>query len=479
MSAPQETLLGRVAVAAKLLTMEQLAEATREQGRRHPAPSIGDLFLELGMLTPAQLARALQIQKAVLERAKEKGNPEPAKRAPVTAVAMAPAAAAPAPATARDLAGSPSVPPPAAHERSRAKPASSVAHADGIETLLRTAMERGASDVHVHSGAPIRLRIDGAMEDLTSETIDGARAEQLAREILGPEQRALFEQRGEIDFSFDLSGGGRFRTNVYRQLRGVDVVMRSIPSDPPTLDSLGLPHSLARIVNYHQGMVLLTGPTGCGKSSTMAALVNLVNEERAEHILTIEDPIEVLHPSKRCVVNQRNVGPHTSSFARALRAALREDPDVIVIGELRDPETIALAMTAAETGHLVLATLHTDNAIRTVNRILGAFPPDQQDQVRAMLSESLRAVVSQRLVRRADGRGRVPALEIMVVNRAIGNLIREQKTIQIRSLLQTGQAQGMALLDHSLAQLVAGGTITREEAQRHAEDPRLLGAQAS
>jgi twitching motility protein PilT len=221
-------------------------------------------------------------------------------------------------------------------------------------------------------------------------------------------------------------------------------------------------------------MVLITGPSACGKSSTMAALVNLINEERAEHILTIEDPIEYLHASKRCVVNQRNVKRHTESFARALRAALREDPDVIVIGELRDRETISLAMTAAETGHLVLATLHTDNAVRTVNRIIGSFPPAQQDQVRAMISESLRAVISQRLLPRADARGMVPAVEILVVNRPVANLIREEKTVQIRSTMQTGAAAGMCLLDGSLAQLVKSGTVKRDEALIHAEDPKLI-----
>jgi twitching motility protein PilT len=221
-------------------------------------------------------------------------------------------------------------------------------------------------------------------------------------------------------------------------------------------------------------MVLITGPSACGKSSTMAALVNLINEERAEHILTIEDPIEYLHPSKRCVVNQRNVKRHTESLARAQRGAQREDPDVIVIGELRDRETISLAMTAAETGHFVLATLHTDNAVRTVNRIIGSFAPDQQDQVRAMLSESLRAVISQRLLPRADQRGMVPATEILVVNRAVGNMIREEKTVQIRSLMQTGSAVGMNLLEGSLAQLVKSGTIKREDAMFHAEDPKLI-----
>jgi twitching motility protein PilT len=222
-------------------------------------------------------------------------------------------------------------------------------------------------------------------------------------------------------------------------------------------------------------MVLVTGPAGCGKSTTLASLVDLINEERKEHILTIEDPIEFLHPSKRCLVNQRSVHSHTESFARALRAALREDPDVIVIGELRDLETISLALSAAETGHLVLATLHTNNSIRTLNRMIGAFPADQQDQIRTMLSESLRAVISQRLVSRADGAGRVAAIEMLVVTRAVANLIRENKTFQIHSVLQTGVAQGMALLDHSLKELLQSGVITKEEALRHCDEPKTLG----
>jgi twitching motility protein PilT len=301
----------------------------------------------------------------------------------------------------------------------------------------------------------------------------------MVEEILTPEQREALRERGQVDFAYTLGAQGRFRSNAYRQQRGVDAVFRVIPPKPPTLEELGLPSSLARLANYHQGMVLLTGPAGCGKSSTLAALLNIINEDRHDHIITIEDPIEYIHPSKKCVVNQRQVGPHTGSFARALRGALREDPDIIAIGELRDLETIALALTAAETGHLVLATLHTNNAVRTVNRILGVFPPNQQDQIRTMVSESLRAVVSQRLVAKADGNGRVPALEILMANKAVGNLIRENKTFQIKSVLQTGATHGMCLLDASLAELVKNKVITRDEAARNAEDPQRFGAPPS
>jgi twitching motility protein PilT len=291
---------------------------------------------------------------------------------------------------------------------------------------------------------------------------------------LTPEQRALLDERGQLDFPYTVPGVGRFRANAFRQQAGLDAVFRHVPDEPPTLEDLGLPAALAKFTNYHQGLVLLTGPANCGKSSTMAALVRILNEERRDHILTVEDPIEYVHVSNTCVVNQRSVGPHTASFARALRAALREDPDVIVIGELRDFETVSLALTAAETGHLVLGTLHTNGAIRTINRIVGVFPADQQDQVRSMVSESLRAVVSQRLVATADGNARAPALEVLVVNKAIGNLIRENKTFQIHSQLQMGGAQGMCLLDDSLKRLVKEKVVTKEEALRHAEDPKRI-----
>ena len=291
-----------------------------------------------------------------------------------------------------------------------------------------------------------------------------------------PAQREVLAARGELDVCHTFPGIGRFRANLYREHRGLDGVFRFISPKPPTLEQLGLPARLAKFTTYHQGMVLVTGPSGCGKSSTMAALVNLINEERREHILTIEDPIEYVHTSKRCLVNQRSAGNHTQSFARALRAALREDPDVIVIGELRDLETMSLALSAAETGHFVLATLHTDNAIRTVNRLVGSFPADQQDQVRTMLSESLRAVISQRLLPRADGNGRVAALETLVVTRAVANLIRENKTFQIHSILQTGAAQGMALLDNSIRELVQKGVVKAEDAARHVEDAKAAAA---
>jgi len=343
-----------------------------------------------------------------------------------------------------------------------------------LDAVLALAVERGASDIHIHSGAPIGVRLVGSLVDLDPQPLAPAVAARMIEEVLDEGQRASLARHGQIDFAYTLPGRARFRANAYRQQRGLDAVFRSIPSQPPTLASLGLPESLARLADYNQGMVLITGPSGCGKSATMAALISIINHGRTEHIVTVEDPIEYIHPSRRGIVNQRQVGPHTASFARALRAALREDPDVIAIGELRDLETISLAITAAETGHLVLGTLHTNNSVRTINRMLGVFPPNQQGQMRTMISESLRAVVSQRLVARADGSGRVPALEVLIVTKAVANLIRESKTFQIRSILQTGAGHGMIQLDASLADLVKSGVVTRDEAVLHAEDPAKI-----
>jgi twitching motility protein PilT len=349
---------------------------------------------------------------------------------------------------------------------------------DQLHRILRDAVSAGASDVHLHSGGVLKLRIHGELVARGDAPLGAGAVERVVASALSPDQRAQLGRDGEIDFCLDVPGAGRFRANAYRQQRGFDLVMRSIPASPPTLEELGLPAELARLTEFHQGMVLLTGPAGCGKSATLAAMVNLINEQRDEHVLTVEDPIEVVHPPKRCLVNQRHAGHHTNSFARALRGALREDPDIIVIGELRDLETISLAMTAAETGHFVLATLHTNNAVRTINRMIGAFPSNEQAQVRAMLSESLRAVVSQRLVPKADGSGRIPALEVLVINKAIGNLIRDEKTVQIRSSMQTGRAHGMYLLEQSLNELVASGRITRETGLRYAEEKKLITAGA-
>jgi twitching motility protein PilT len=486
----QAHLLGRIAVHLKLITMDQLAEATRIQGAEGGRP-LGEVMLQKGWITAEQLRILVQHQKDYLAKSKSAGKPVAATPAGTQPVAARPGAApraaapvraaapgaGPAPARAQSATSTPAPvaparPAAAAQRVTTAGPRSAAA----LEKHLARAAELRGSDLHVHSGAPIKIRINGEFVDQESAPLSAAQAETMLMGCMLPEQRELFEKNGEIDFAYAIAGVGRFRVNLYRQQRGMDGVFRIIPLVPPTLEDLGLPISLAKVVNYHMGMVLLTGPSGCGKSSTLAALINILNEERRDHILTIEDPIEHVHTSKRCVVNQRQVSRHTESFGRALRAALREDPDIIVIGELRDRETVSLALTAAETGHLVLGTLHTHSAMRTINRLLGVFPPNQQPQIRAMMSESLKAIVSQRLVRSTDGSRRHPALEILVCNRAVGNLIRESKTTQIQSILQTGAPHGMCLMEASLQALLKSGAITREEALRHCEDPKRLAA---
>ncbi len=482
-------LLGRIALHLKLITMDQLAEATHRQGTN--GGNLGAILVELGFLSEPQLQQVLRARQQVVakHRAKQAAGqaaPEPegvavargeAPEGVAVAGGEAPEpAAAPPPAAVAEPAPTPepaaTTAEPAASPVGAESPTVGAGDAEALVALLRQGVEKGASDIHIHSGAAHRLRLHGRFQDSGDGALDRDEAERMILAGLNDAQRALFLERGELDFAYEVPGLGRFRANVFRQQRGTDGVFRHIPVAPASLDELGLPGGLAKFTNYHQGLVLVTGPANCGKSSTLASMVDIINTERREHILTIEDPVEYVHPSKRCVVNQRNVGPHTESFARALRGALREDPDVIVIGELRDLETISLALTAAETGHLVLATLHTNSTIRTVNRLVGVFPADQQDQIRNMVSESLRAVISQRLIPRVDGQGRAPALEILVNNKAIGNLIRENKTFQIGSMLQTGASQGMCLLDQSLMELVQGGTVAREEAVKHCEDPR-------
>jgi twitching motility protein PilT len=329
-----------------------------------------------------------------------------------------------------------------------------------------------ASDVHIHSGAPMQVRVGGVLKELKMGQFTSDEVQALIREGLDPEQARQLDENLDLDAALVMPGLGRFRCSFYKQQRGFDAVFRPIPPDPPTLGQLGLPASLSKLADFHQGLVLFTGPAGSGKSSTLAAIVEMLNSSRKDHIITVEDPIEYVFSKKSCVVNQRQAGKHTRSFANALRAALREDPDIIVIGELRDLETIQLAITAAETGHLVLGTLHTNNAIRTINRVLDVFPPKQQSQIRAMVSESLRAIVSQRLIPTADGARRLPAIEVLYVKPAISNLIREEKTFQIRSVMQTGKSEGMTLLDDSILDLVKTGQVTKEVARRFAEDPK-------
>ncbi|HIA27210.1 MAG TPA: PilT/PilU family type 4a pilus ATPase, partial [Planctomycetes bacterium] len=292
------------------------------------------------------------------------------------------------------------------------------------------------------------------------------------RELLDDDQWAFLKEHLDLDFCLEGLDHGRYRTNLYRQRKGFEVIFRVIPDQVPSLESLHLPEVLARFTRYNQGIVLITGPAGCGKSATMAALLDIINQERKDHIVTVEDPIEYLFEPKNCNVNQRHVRRHTANFATALRSAMRADPDVIMVGEMRDLETISMAITAAETGHLVLATLHTTNAVRSIDRLIDVFPPKEQEQIRAMVSESMRGVISQQLIPRADGLGREPALEIMIATPAVGNLIRERRTFQLLSVLQTGKKLGMTTMDDSIRKLLNQGVITRERALFHSENPR-------
>ncbi len=468
MAASNGRLLGRIAVQAKLITMDQLAQATRQQGRT--GARLGDIFVGNGWVTPEQVEKLLAIQRKLLaehaaSRALEREAPSPPPQTQADWPGETQVFQDPPP-----VADAEEPPPAASHE-----PASATGDGAVLDAALLAGVESGASDIHFHAGADPLWRVHGVLRS-GGEGLDPGHRDALLEGILDPAQRESLAERGQVDLAYTEPGGRRFRVNLYRQQRGLDGVFRALPGRAPSLEQLGLPASLARLVNFHQGLVLVTGTAGCGKSSTLAALVDILNEERSDHILCIEDPIEVLHGSKRSLVNQRQVERHTESFGRALRAALREDPDVIAIGELRDLETISLALTAAETGHLVLATLHTNNAIRTIDRLIGVFPPSQQSQVRTMLSESLRAVVTQCLVPDTAGEGRVPVIEVLHVNRAVGNLIRENKTFQIRSILQTGAAHGMCLLDDSLAAAVEEGRIGVAQARRFAEDPSRFGS---
>ncbi|MDH4571201.1 type IV pilus twitching motility protein PilT [Salinicola acroporae] len=332
-----------------------------------------------------------------------------------------------------------------------------------ITELLAFSAKHDASDLHLSAGLPPMIRVDGDMRRLNVPALDDSQVRRLIYDVMNDRQRRDFEATLETDFSFEVTGVSRFRVNAFTQGRGAGAVFRTIPSNVLTLDDLGLGDVFRRLSMLPRGLVLVTGPTGSGKSTTLAAMIDYINSNRQEHILTIEDPIEFVHESKRCLINQREVHRDTKGFAPALRSALREDPDVILVGELRDLETIRLALTAAETGHLVFGTLHTTSAAKTIDRIIDVFPGDEKGMVRSMLSESLQAVISQTLLKRETG-GRVAAHEILVATSAIRNLIREGKVAQMYSAIQTGGSLGMQTLDAALSQLVADGVVSRQEA---------------
>lgn len=343
-----------------------------------------------------------------------------------------------------------------------------------LDKLLKYAASTGASDLHIAADTVPLMRVNGDLKPVKMNPLTAKETLALISEVLSAEQKDAFGQNLDLDFCYDAPEIGRFRANVLKQRKGVDAVFRVISEKIPTLEDLGFPPVVRDLTNHHQGLVLVTGPSGCGKSTTLAAMIDHINTNRKLHIITVEDPIEYVHPIKQANVTQREVKRHTETFASALRASLREDPDVILVGEMRDLETIQMAITAAETGHLVLGTLHTRSAAKTVDRIIDAFPPEQQNQIRIMVSESLRGVVSQQLIPRADGKGRVLAYELLTGSLAIANLIREAKTFQIPSLMQIGVKEGMILMDQSLLKLVQSKTITYEQAILRAENKKMI-----
>ncbi|WP_047514266.1 type IV pilus twitching motility protein PilT [Methylophilus sp. Q8] len=337
-----------------------------------------------------------------------------------------------------------------------------------ISDLLAFSVKNKASDLHLSSGLPPMIRVHGDVRKINLPAMDHAEVHRMLYDIMNDSQRKIYEETLECDFSFEIPDLARFRVNAFNQQRGAGAVFRTIPSKVLTLDELNAPKVFKDIADTPRGIVLVTGPTGSGKSTTLAAMIDYINESQMSHVLTVEDPIEFVHTSKKSLINQREVGPHTQSFENALRSALREDPDVILVGEMRDLETIRLALTAAETGHLVFGTLHTSSAAKTIDRVVDVFPAAEKEMVRSMLSESLRAVISQTLCKTKDEQGRVAAHEIMMGTPAIRNLIRENKIAQMYSAIQTGQSLGMQTLDQNLQDLVKRNIISAAEARTKA-----------
>lgn len=339
-----------------------------------------------------------------------------------------------------------------------------------VDAFFKLMHEQGASDLHLVAGQPPMLRIVGDMERVKYSVLDNDELRGLLYEVAPEDKIKVFEETGDVDFGYDIPGLARYRANLFMQKNGIGGVFREIPDKIMTVAELGLPSVVSKLASLPRGLVLVTGPTGSGKSTTLAAIVDEANRTRKDHIITTEDPIEFVHASQKCVVNQREVGMHTKSFATALRGALREDPDIILVGEMRDLETISLAIEAASTGHLVFATLHTTSAVSTVDRIIEVFPANQQDQIRSTLADGLRAVLAQVLFKRIDKKGRCVALEILVATPAVRNLVRERKTHQIPSMIQTGKKYGMQLLDDAIMDLYKKGWISADEAYAKAND---------
>lgn len=348
-----------------------------------------------------------------------------------------------------------------------------------IDPFLKIMGERDASDLHLSAGSPPYLRINGTLQEGKHRALTEDEVRLLIYELLTDPQIKRFEREGQLDCAYTLAGVARFRMHVFKKYPGLGVAFRIIPNEVPTLKGLGMPEVLTRMLASRAGLILVTGPTNSGKSTTLAAMVDHLNENMNHHIITLEDPLEFIHQNKKCLINQRQIGEHSLSFAEALKGALRSDPNVILVGEMRDVETIGLALTAAELGLLVLGTLHTKSAAQTITRVSDAFPVDQQPAIRLALSESLIGICSQQLLRRADRSGRVAALEILVGTQAVRSMIRDGKTHQVNNVITTGKKEGMKLLDQHLKELITDGIVTGEEAARFAGDPEGILAFAS
>lgn len=490
MATPEQQLFKKIVLHNKLLEETALDALLRQIPE--PERAIQHL-VKIGDLTPGRAGALMGLYQKQVERHvghSDIAMPSTAAPAPPANDSFASAmedilgVAAPAPphAPPPKPTSAPAAPAPAASQPTPppapAKPAAAPPRVEVVESheprqfdptivrILQKARAVQASDVHIKSAQTPLMRLAGRLTEVPDEPpLSPEQAESGLLTLLTPAQREHFLRTGDLDFCFD--GGealGRYRSNFMRQFRGMDGIFRLISTKMPSFRELNLPPEVQRFTEYKQGIVLVTGPKGSGKTTTLAAMIDLINSERAEHIITIEDPIEFVHPCKKGHVNQREVGPHTNTFSAALRAALREAPDVIMVGEMRDLETTSLAITAAETGHLVFATLHTPDAIRTIDRVLDVFPPKEQGQIRSMISESMRGIVSQLLVPSKDGKSLHLAVEILVNTTAIGNLIRGEKTYQLRGVMQTGRKLGMQLMDTSLANLVREGKVAKEEA---------------
>jgi twitching motility protein PilT len=470
MANPADVLFGKIAIKNRLVDERRIKECLAVLSKRGEG-SLGQVLVEKGYLTPAQY-RAIQAHV-------QKLSPNGQGRATAKAPEHAAASKTEEPPVEELVTVGDNVKPLTAREdvhesvRVRDLAARDYSHLEGkpLDVYLQEARKVGASDLHFQVDAPPFMRLHGEIVYLKHAALTPEYTEPRIYEILADRERKIFNTHHDLDFCYE-QPHGRYRANVCKQRKGIDAVFRIIPIKVPTLEELNLPPVLRRFTEYRHGLVLLTGPAGSGKTATMAALIDIVNQRQQDHIVIVEEPIEYVIESKRCNVTQRHVRVHTNSFIAALRSALRADPDYICVGEMRDLETVSMAITAAETGHLVFATLHTTNSMRSIDRIIDVFPPKEQDQIRSMVSESMRGVISQQLLPRADGLGRVPALEIMFATPAVCNLIRERKTFQLPSVLQTGTRQGMITMDDSIGNLVKKKLVTKETAAFYAESPQ-------